>query len=75
MSKAVPFQTIQFSIGIEFSSILLIEMTLLGATPSGQTGPGSKGNEGVLRISQSFRITGASIRLFSIISRKIVEDA
>ena len=34
--------------------------TLLGATTPGQGGPGSDGNEGVLRISQSSSITGTS---------------
>ena len=35
-------------------------MTLSGATTPGKSGPGSDGNEGVLRIPKSFYITGAS---------------
>ena len=31
------------------------------ATTPGQSGPGSEGNEGVLRIPQSFSITGVSL--------------
>ena len=50
MSKAVLFQTIQFSISTQFSSIWLIDWTLSGATTPGQSGPGSDGNEGVLQI-------------------------
>ena len=37
-----------------------IDRTLLGATTLGQSGPGSDGHEGVLRIPQSSSITGAS---------------
>ena len=32
------------------SSIWIIDMTLLGATTLGQSGPGSDGNERILRI-------------------------
>ena len=60
MSKTVLFQTIQFSINTEFSSIWPIDRTLSGATIPGQSGPGSNGNEGVLRILQSSSITGIS---------------
>ena len=35
-------------------------MALSGATIPGQSGPGSNGNEGVLRIPQSSSITGTS---------------
>ena len=35
-------------------------MVLSGATTLGQSGPGSNGNEGVLRIPQSPSITGTS---------------
>ena len=35
-------------------------MTLSGATTPSQSEPGSDGNEGVLRIPHSSRITGAS---------------
>ena len=41
-------------------STLLIDRTLSGATTPVQSRPGSYGNEGVLRIPQSFSITGAS---------------
>ena len=36
-----------------------IDRTLSGATTPGQSGPGSNGNEEVLRIPQSSSITGA----------------
>ena len=52
MSKSVIFQTIQFSISAEFSSIWSIERTLSGATIPGQSEPRSDGSEGVVRISQ-----------------------
>ena len=42
------------------SSIWSIDKTLSGATTLGQSGPGSDGNEGVLRIPQSSSITVAS---------------
>ena len=58
MSKTVPFQTIQFSKSAPFSSIWPIDMTPSGATTPNQSGPGSDSNEGVLRILQSFSITG-----------------
>ena len=60
MSKIVLFQTIQFSISTEFSSIWSIDRTLSGTTTLGLSGPGSDGNEGVLRIPQSSSITGTS---------------
>ena len=37
-----------------------MDMALSGATTPGQSGPGSDGNEGVLRIPQSPSITGTS---------------
>ena len=52
------FQTIQFSIMTQFSSIRHIARTQTGATTLGQIG--SDGNERVLRISQSSSVTGAS---------------
>ena len=58
MSKTVPFQTIQFSMNILFSSIWPIDKTLSDATTPGQSGPGSNCNEGVLHIPQSSGITG-----------------
>ena len=45
---------------MHFSSIWPIDRTLSGATTPGQSGPGSDGNEGVLRIPQNFSITGTS---------------
>ena len=42
------------------SSILAIDRALPCATTPGQSGPGSDGNKGVLRIPQSSNITGAS---------------
>ena len=53
------FQTIQFSISTQFSSIWFIDRTLSGATTPGQSGPGSDGNEGILRIPKSSSITRA----------------
>ena len=41
------------------SPFWLIDRALSGATTPGQSGPGSDGNEGVLRIPQSFSITRA----------------
>ena len=60
MSKTVLFQTIQFSLSTQFSSIWPIDWTLSGATTSGQSEPGSDGNEGILHIPQSSSITGTS---------------
>ena len=57
MSKVL-FQTIQFSIRAQFSSIWPLDRTLSGATIPCQRGPGSDGNEGVLSIPQSYSITG-----------------
>ena len=51
----------KFSISTQFSSIWPIERTLSGATTPGQSGHGSDGNERILRIPQSSRITGASL--------------
>ena len=46
MSETVLFQTIHFTISTQFSSIWPIDRTQPGATTSGQSGPGSDGNEG-----------------------------
>ena len=54
------FQTIQFSVSTQFSSIWLIDRTLPGATTLDQIGSGSDDNKGVLCITQSSSITGAS---------------
>ena len=53
MSKTVLFQTNQFSISTQFSSIWPIDRTLSGVTTPGQSGPGSDGNEEVLRIPKA----------------------
>ena len=58
--KTVLFQTIQFNISTQLSSIWPIHRTLSSATTPGQSGPGSDGNEGVFNIPQIFSITGIS---------------
>ena len=63
------FLTIQFSISAQIGSIWHIDMTLSGATTPNQSGPGSNGNEGVLRVHQSY--CDLTIRLFSVISRTL----
>ena len=50
MSKTVLFQTIQFNISMQFSSVLFIDRALLGTTTPGQSGPGNDGNEEVVCI-------------------------
>ena len=45
---------------MQLSSIWPIDRILSGATTPGQSGPGSDGNEGVLRIPQSSSFTGTS---------------
>ena len=47
------------------SSIWRIDSTLSDATTSGKSEPRSNGNEGVLRISQSWSITRASVSVVS----------
>ena len=56
--KTVLFQTIQFSISTQFSYIWPTDRILSGATTPGKSGPGSDGDEGILRIPQSSSITG-----------------
>ena len=51
---------IQFSISMPLVQFNPWKGPLSGATTPGQNGPGSDGNEGVLRIPQSFSITGTS---------------
>ena len=46
---------------MHFSSIWLLDRSLSGATTPSQSGPGSDGNKGVLRIPQSSSITGTSL--------------
>ena len=60
MSNTDLFQEIQFSISTQFSSTWPIDRMLSGATTPRQSGPGSGGNERVLCIPQSSRITGTS---------------
>ena len=47
-------------VSTQFVSIWPIDMTLSSATTSGQSGPVSDGNEGVLHIPHSSSITGTS---------------
>ena len=58
--KTCLFQTIQFSISTQFSSIWAIDMTLSGATIACERWLESDGIEVVLHIFQSFNITGTS---------------
>ena len=64
--KTVLPQVIQFSISTQFSSIWPVDRTLSGATTLDQSGPGTNGSEGVLRIPQSSSITGTSQSDFSM---------
>ena len=50
MSKTLLFQTIQFSISAQLSSIWLKDRNLSGSTTPKQNGPGRDGNEGILHI-------------------------
>ena len=59
--KIDQFQWILFNINTQFTSIWLIDRTTAGATNLGQSGPGSDSTEGILPISQSSSITGASL--------------
>ena len=61
MSKPVLIQTIQFYISLQFRYIWHIDRTNSGGTTTGQSGPGSDGNEGVLYIPQRTSITVTSI--------------
>ena len=58
--KNSKFQTIQFDIITQFSSLWRIDRTLSGATTPGQSRPESDGNKEVLCIPQSSSITRAS---------------
>ena len=59
MSKFI-FQTIQFSISTQLSSIWPIDKILSVATTPSQSEPGNDSNKGVLCIAQISSITGAS---------------
>ena len=53
MLEKVLFQTIQFSISVQCSFILSLDMSLSGATTPGKGGPENEGNEGVLVFSKA----------------------
>ena len=61
MSKQFYFKRFSLEKSTQFSSIWPIDKTLSSATTSGQSGPGSNGNEGVLYIPQSSSIIGISL--------------
>ena len=61
MPKTVLFQTIQFSISMQFSSIRPIDRSLSVTTTPGQSWPGSEDSKGVLRIPQISSITEISL--------------
>ena len=67
--QTVLFQTIQFSISTQFSSLWPIESTLSGASTPGQSGPGCDWNKGVLCMPGSL-----TFRLVSVISRTLVRE-
>ena len=48
-----------FYVKVLYCKLNYLDRTLSGATTPDQSGPGSDGNKGVLRISQSSSITGA----------------
>ena len=73
-TKTVLFQTIQFNISSQFSTIWPIDRTLSSASTLSQSGIGGDGNEGVLHIPKSSSITGTSIRLFNDICRTVVRE-
>ena len=52
------FQTIEFNISTQFSSIWSIDRILSGATTPSHRGPGTDSNEGVYSIPQRSKITG-----------------
>ena len=73
MARTVLFQTIQFSMNTQFSSILPIDRTLSGATTPEQSEPQSDGNEGVLLHSANLQqYWNLTIRLFSVINKTLV---
>ena len=73
MSETVLFQTIQFSISTQFSSIWPIDRTQSSATTLGQSGPGSNGNKGVLHIPPKLQhYWNLTIRLFNVIPRQLL---
>ena len=58
--KTILFQAIQFSMSTQFCFIWPKDRTLSGATTPGQSGLWSDGNKVLLRIPQSYSITGTS---------------
>ena len=60
MSKTFIFRANQFNISIKFSPIWSIDRTLSFATTLSQSEPSGDGNEGLLCISQSSKITETS---------------
>ena len=67
------FETIQFNISTQYSSIWPVDRTLSGATTLGWNGLGINGNKVVLCIPQRSRITGTwPSDCFSVISRILV---
>ena len=68
----VLFQAIQFNISTQFSSIWPINRSLSGATTPGQSGSRSDSDDGIHfpKIQHYWNLT---IRLFSVISRTLVE--
>ena len=59
--KTVLFQTVQFSMSTQFSSIWTIDWALSRATSPGLSGDRSDGYKGVLHIPPSPSITGTSL--------------
>ena len=74
-NKSVQFQMIQFSISHLFALSLdinwPIDRILSGATSLGQSGPRSKGNIHSPKLQHYWSLT---IRLFSVISRTLIEE-
>ena len=68
--KTVLFQTIQFSIRTQFFSIWPIDTTLSGTTTLGQSWPGSIG---ILHSPKLQHYWSLTIRLYSVISRTLVQ--
>ena len=59
--KTVLVEAIQFNISTQFISIWPIDRNLSGANTADQCGPGSDGNEGILRIFENSSIAGSSL--------------
>ena len=73
ITKTVLFQTIQFSMITQFSSIWPKDRTLSGATTPGQCGPETDGNKWVHRNPRKLQhYWNLTIRLFSVIFSTLV---